>query len=219
MIIKRLLSDILYWAAANALLLLAAKDTANFLHDPKGKLLLGMLNIVWLVPVVGDVYVRRDKIKVCAKEYCYYLTMGVLLIELVGSVYEYTHLRIENNITRIETTVGLIAICAGFLISTVGWLSIRRYAAPRFQIIEGHKVVDRGLYRFIRHPIWLSFFLIASGVPILLRSAAGLLILIIIVTPAWLYVIKKEEEFLLSMLGDEYRSYIGRTKRLIPFVY
>jgi protein-S-isoprenylcysteine O-methyltransferase Ste14 len=218
-ILKRLLLDILFWAAANTLLLLAVKDATFFFRDPRGEVLLVVLNILWLIPVVGDVYVRRDKIKVCAKEYCYYLTMVVLLLEFAGSAFEYTRLRVENHITRIETVAGLFVIGVGFLVSIIGWLSIRRFAAPRFQIVEGHRVVDRGLYRFIRHPIWLSFFLIAFGVPLLLRSAVGMADFIIIVTPSWLYVIRQEEEFLLSMLGNDYRMYLGRTRRLIPFVY
>jgi drug/metabolite transporter (DMT)-like permease len=49
--------------------------------------------------------------------------------------------------------------------------------------------------------------------------AAAILIFIVIVTPSWLYVIRQEEKFLLSTLGNDYRMYLGRTRRLIPFVY
>ena len=218
MILKRLVFDIIFWVTANITVLLAAQDMNSFLHDPGGQVLLTVLNILWFIPIVGDAYVPQGKIKVSAMEHLYYLTMSVLLLEFIGSAYEYTHFRI-GNITPPETVIGLAAICVGFLISLSGWLSIRRYSAPRFQIIEDHKVISNGLYRFIRHPICLSFFLIALGVPIFLRSAAGLVILVLIVRPAWIHVLKAEEKFLLSQLGDEYKVYLGRTKRLIPFVY
>ena len=218
MILKRLVFDIIFWISANTTVLLAAKDKNYYLHDPIGQVVLGVLNILWLIPIVGDAYVPRGKIKVSTQEHFYYLTMSVLLLEFIGSVYEYTHFRI-GNIMPLETAVGLAAICLGFLISLSGWLSIRRYSAPRFQIIEGHRVISSGLYRFIRHPICLSFFLIALGVPVFLRSATGLVILVLIVTPAWIHVIKAEEKFLLSQLGDDYKVYLGRTKRFIPFVY
>jgi protein-S-isoprenylcysteine O-methyltransferase Ste14 len=52
-----------------------------------------------------------------------------------------------------------------------------------------------------------------------MQSAVGLVILIVVVTPSWAYVIKQEENFLLSKLGNDYLTYIGKTKKLIPFVY
>lgn len=219
MLLKRLLLDTLQWLLANALVLFAVKDMSAFLSDRKGATLLIVLNILWLVPVVGNLYVPREKIRASAKEYCYYLWMAVLLVEVIACAYEYTHFRFEGKITSYEVVSGLTLICLGFLVSLVGWLSIRRYSAPEFQIIEGHKVIDEGLYRYIRHPIYTGFFLIASGLPLFLRSISGLLALILIVTPAWMYVIGQEEKFLVSELGDDYVAYMGKTKRLIPFVY
>jgi len=215
MILKRLVSGVLFWALANLLVILAAKDAAGLLRDPRGQILLAVLNALWLIPVIGDAYVPEEKIKASAKEYLHYLTMGVLLLEFVGATYEYTRLRTGNSITQVETVCGVVSIGLGFLISLIAWLSIRRYSAPRFQIIEGHRVIDSGLYGSIRHPICLSFFLIAVGIVVLHRSAVGLAILIMIVTPSWLYVIKEEEKFLLLKLGNDYLKYIRSEERRV----
>jgi protein-S-isoprenylcysteine O-methyltransferase Ste14 len=36
---------------------------------------------------------------------------------------------------------------------------------------------------------------------------------------AYLYRIKNEERMLLEKLGNEYREYMKKTKKMIPFVY
>jgi protein-S-isoprenylcysteine O-methyltransferase Ste14 len=145
--------------------------------------------------------------------------MGAMLLELVVVGYEYVHVRVGGEVTTVETVVGLLLIGLGFLESSVAWLSIRRYSAPEFQIIEGHKVVDWGLYRYIRHPIYLGFFLIGAGLPTFVRSIGGLIVFVAIVAPIWIYVIHQEERFLMAELGSDYSDYMRKTRRLLPFIY
>jgi protein-S-isoprenylcysteine O-methyltransferase Ste14 len=219
MILKRVLSDIVFWCIANAVVAAAAGDVDRFMRDPRGSTLLIVLNILWLVPLVGDTYVRPAQIKVRGEERWYYLTMGVLLLEFSTCVYEFSRFRIAEPIQPTVAVLSGLAVIGGFTVSILAWLSIRRYSAPRFQIVEGHQLVDNGLYRFIRHPICLSFFLIALGITILLESISGLLVLVIIVTPTWLSMIRREEVFLRAHFGVAYETYKRRTKRLVPFVY
>jgi protein-S-isoprenylcysteine O-methyltransferase Ste14 len=219
LIVKRLLSFSAQWLLANAIFVLALVGGSKPLGDPRLVALMVVLNILWLVPVIGSVYVSEAKIRTTDKGYCYHLWMGAMLVELVVVGADYAHLRGATRITRLETDLGLALVILGFLVSAVAWLSIQRYSAPQFQIIEGHKVVDEGLYRRVRHPIYLGFFLIGVGLPIFVRSVLGLVVFAVIVTPTWLYVIGQEEKFLLAELGDDYAQYMRRTKRLIPLVY
>ena len=52
-----------------------------------------------------------------------------------------------------------------------------------------------------------------------LRNWAALLEISLPIALAFLYRIKVEERALVEALGDRYRAYMMRTKRLIPFVY
>jgi len=38
-------------------------------------------------------------------------------------------------------------------------------------------------------------------------------------TPGLIYRIRVEEQMLIDQFGDEYRTYMRKTKRLIPFIY
>jgi protein-S-isoprenylcysteine O-methyltransferase Ste14 len=68
-------------------------------------------------------------------------------------------------------------------------------------------------------PDYTGFLLALAGV--MLASYANWLALIGVL-PAlvgFLYRIRVEERVLSDELGDPYRSYMRRTKRLVPFVY
>jgi protein-S-isoprenylcysteine O-methyltransferase Ste14 len=218
--VKRILIFSSQWVLANVLIFVSVQNARRFVSDPRGLILLVVLNILWLVPIIGEAAVPENKVRIRGMWRCYNLWMGVMLLDLLVAAYDYSHYRLgQSSTSRFEVPAGLVLICAGFILSFIAWLNIRKYVSPQFQIIEGHRIVDRGVYRWVRHPIYTGFFLIAAGVPILAHSGAGLVALTLIVTPIWLYVIQKEEEFLLANLGKDYGAYMRRTKRLIPFVY
>lgn len=87
------------------------------------------------------------------------------------------------------------------------------------EIREQHKLVCSGLYAVIRHPMYTSFLLMGLGQALLLSNwVAGLSGLIGFAVLFFLRV-DKEERMMLQNFGAEYRAYMDRTKRIIPFLY
>ncbi len=84
---------------------------------------------------------------------------------------------------------------------------------------EGHVVIQNGPYRFVRHPAYLAFILLYLGLPLLMGSWFGLLILSIPTSAvfAWLCVV--EDRRLAEAMGDEYRKYMRKSARLVPGVW
>lgn len=81
---------------------------------------------------------------------------------------------------------------------------------------EGHTLVTRGPYRWVRHPMYSVLFVQLVG--ILLLTANGLIggvpllaFLLIVVTR-----LKNEEATMIEKFGDEYRQYMQRTGRFLP---
>ena len=80
----------------------------------------------------------------------------------------------------------------------------------------GHKLVTNGPYRRIRHPMYtihLAYFL--SWVLV----SANFLFLIYYVLAIFLIMLRipKEEQMMLEKFGEEYRTYMKRTGRLLPY--
>lgn len=87
------------------------------------------------------------------------------------------------------------------------------------EIREKHQLVCSGPYALIRHPMYTSFLLMGLAQAFLLSNwvvgLAGLLGF------ASLYFLRvdKEERMMLEYFGLEYRAYMDRTKRIIPYLY
>lgn len=80
------------------------------------------------------------------------------------------------------------------------------------------KLVKSGIYKYIRHPIYLALIIYNPMIPMLFSSMYGFLLMQSII-PLILYRIKVEEDMLIEEFGDEYLKYMKNTKKLIPFIY
>jgi len=78
-----------------------------------------------------------------------------------------------------------------------------------------HKLVTRGPFRRIRHPMYTA--LIVYELSWVLVSASLLFLVYYVITVLLMIVrIPKEERMMLEKFGEEYRSYMKRTGRFLP---
>jgi protein-S-isoprenylcysteine O-methyltransferase Ste14 len=94
------------------------------------------------------------------------------------------------------------------------------YLSPlvRIQAERKQRVVSTGVYGFVRHPMYLGAACMFFGTPLLLGSAAGLL-LALALTPLLAIRIVGEERLLTRELGG-YENYRRRVRyRLVPFIW
>ena len=84
---------------------------------------------------------------------------------------------------------------------------------------ERHTLVTTGVYALVRHPMYAGFWLMALGQALLLPNwvagPAGL------IGFGMLFFgrVPREEAMMISAFGDEYRAYMRRTARVVPWLY
>ena len=122
----------------------------------------------------------------------------------------------EVNLTLMAVGVGMILL--GLIIRFVAIGTLKKNFSSRLRIREGHTLVTNGIYHWIRHPAYLGLILLILGIPVLLSSVLGFLVMLLIV-PLLLHRIKREEAMLIGQFGADYEKYKKQTKRLIPFIY
>ena len=87
------------------------------------------------------------------------------------------------------------------------------------EIREQHRLVSGGPYALVRHPMYTSFMLMGLGQAFLLSNwVAGLAGLVGFAVLFFLRV-DREERMMIENFGPDYRAYMARTKRLIPYLY
>lgn len=102
------------------------------------------------------------------------------------------------------------------------WLFHRSHAelganwSITLEVRENHRLVTEGLYRWVRHPMYLSLLIYSAGQALVLPNyvagpSYG-------VAMALLFAVRvgAEERMMLEEFGKDYEAYMARTKRLVP---
>lgn len=103
--------------------------------------------------------------------------------------------------------IGLPIALVGTVLYTIIWVNLATRPS------EG-KPATRGLYRFSRHPMYISGFIMFIGLGIACASWLFLLLSIISMILTIIFV-HYEERLLLDIYGDSYSDYMERTPRWI----
>jgi protein-S-isoprenylcysteine O-methyltransferase len=112
--------------------------------------------------------------------------------------------------------LSLCLLLSGLAIRWTSIATLGRLFTVDVAIHHDHALVEKGLYKYVRHPSYTGLLLAFLGVGI---SFVNWLSLVTVVAPILLAVwnrISKEEAALREALGESYGVYCTRTKRLVP---
>jgi protein-S-isoprenylcysteine O-methyltransferase len=115
--------------------------------------------------------------------------------------------------------LGLLLFVLGLALRWWSIVHLGRFFTVDVAIAADHHVVDTGPYRFVRHPSYAGALLAFAGYGVCVGNWLSLAILTVPVAFAFARRIQVEEVALNASLGEAYREYSGRTRRLVPFIY
>jgi protein-S-isoprenylcysteine O-methyltransferase Ste14 len=98
-------------------------------------------------------------------------------------------------------------------------LTLRQYFTYSVAKIENHKLIEKGLYKRIRHPGYLGQIIVFIGISASMSNWLSILFMMIPIAVGYGYRIKVEERFMTEQMGENYLKYKKRTKRLIPMIF
>jgi protein-S-isoprenylcysteine O-methyltransferase Ste14 len=99
-----------------------------------------------------------------------------------------------------------------------GYILLKRKGKPTVNFENTSVLVRSGIYRYIRHPLYLSIFLFGTGV--MLKDPGPLQILLGVINLIAVYITARIEEGEMSAkFGNEYMDYMKETKMFIPFLF
>ena len=149
--------------------------------------------------------------------------LGMVLASFLVAVLDFV--LIQNLRFQVFAFVGLVLLMIGGYFRIKARLELRKKAGfgslaatGRLQIVESHHLVKDGLYKHIRHPIYLGEILRNFGVVSIFSSVYGVL-LMAVATGFLFFRMKNEEKMLIEQFGEEYREYQRMTKKIIPYIY
>ena len=128
-----------------------------------------------------------------------------------------------NSDAGIATSNGLLLwfgygiFILGTIIALIAAINLGKNLTPLPRPKENGVLIQRGLYRFVRHPIYFGVIVLSLGWGFIQQS-----------TLVWMYVLiitiffdiksRKEEQWLQAKF-PVYADYQGRVRKLIPWIY
>ncbi len=82
---------------------------------------------------------------------------------------------------------------------------------------EGHELVERGPYRFVRHPIYTGILTMFFATAFAQGHLFGFVGTLLMFASFWIKL-RDEEKLMLQQFPERYADYRRRAKRIIPFV-
>lgn len=146
------------------------------------------------------------------------LSVLVRIIAIIVALWDLVYVqRMVFQFDMLES-LGLLVVLAGFSIRNIAGRTLGNYFLNGINSLRKHKLVKHGIYRYIRHPIYLGAILLNLGIILLFSSLLGFLVMMGYI-PFVLYRIRIEEKILIEKFGKEYRDYMNKTKKIIPLIY
>jgi len=143
------------------------------------------------------------------------------IVWLFASSYKYWF---DNPFSINQIFSWILLMVSGYLVAA-GVILLKKSGNPQrdrnektlYQIEQTTELVEKGIYKYIRHPLYSSLLFLTWG--IIFKNITFELILVAILSTTFLYLTAFfEEKECIIFFGDKYSEYMKKTKRFIPYV-
>lgn len=119
----------------------------------------------------------------------------------------------------LQVAIGAVLMAGALVLFRLTHKQLGRNWSVTLDTRKTHKLIDKGIYATVRHPMYSAFWLQALAQAVLMPNwFAGLAGPICWSTLFFLRV-GREERLMIDTFGEQYRLYMQRTKRVLPWVY
>jgi protein-S-isoprenylcysteine O-methyltransferase Ste14 len=132
------------------------------------------------------------------------ITGGILLTILLLTII----FRYQFNGGEYLHAIGFFIGAIGVVIVITGIMTLGEYFTTS---INPKGLVTHGIYSKIRHPIFIGVILVYLGIVLIFQSIYGLLLVIFVLIPFYIYSAIEEEKMLSKKFKDKYTAYKKKT--------
>ncbi len=125
------------------------------------------------------------------------------------------HIDLPEKLGVVLRIAGLIMIVAGCAINIHGRFSLGRNWANQVTIYSQQQLVTRGMYQYVRHPLYSSIILMFYGACLAYPNYLAFISNTLIFIPFMIYRAGQEEKLLIEKF-DNYKEYQKKTGMLFP---
>ncbi len=184
-------------------------------------LLLLIISACWLISEVLLIALRRSKNDSQDHDKGSIRWLNIVIYTSIAIAVSLGFMRIGQIHAAISIIpwVGLSFIVVGLIIRWTAILTLRKYFTTNVVIQSDHRIIKKGLYRFVRHPSYSGSIISFCGLGLVFSNWISFIVLIMPITVAFLKRIQIEEQALSNAFGEQYSDYRKISWALFPWIY
>ena len=184
--------------------------------------------VLWLVFFISHSYLAAIPVKESLisklkwSEQRYRFAYSFLSSLLVAAIYLIQFLFPKPLFFRLENWVfylGVFLLLIGIIFNLLAFknISAREFIGLQARKTKADKLIQKGIYTVVRHPIYTGLISLMLGLVLLQPTSYNALnfLLILVYLPIGIYF---EEQKLIQLYGQDYLDYKSKVKAIIPFL-
>jgi protein-S-isoprenylcysteine O-methyltransferase Ste14 len=134
--------------------------------------------------------------------------IGYIIMNSIGlyTIFSDSWVQLNLPYREVVEVIGLVTMMCGHVLAFLGQAALKPGT-----------LVTNGIYRHVRHPMYLGFFTIFIGFVLLLQNLVSLIPLLAI--PGQISVAIREEAYLARRYGESYVNYVQKTGQFLPKLF
>jgi protein-S-isoprenylcysteine O-methyltransferase Ste14 len=140
-----------------------------------------------------------------------WLGFFVPLVWVASPVFSFAEYPLRLN----PLIAGVVCLVVGLWLARGPWNEL----SVTLQVREHHQLITHDVYQCIRHPMYSALFLYSLGQVLVLPNWIAGPSYLVTFGILFAFRIRDEERMMLEEFGDEYATYMAKTKRLVPGIW
>ena len=141
-----------------------------------------------------------------------WLGFFVPLIWVASSAFSFAEYRLRTG----PFAAGVLFFAAGLWLFHRSHTDLGTNWSITLEVRERHRLITHGVYRRVRHPMYVALLLYSVGQALVLPNWVAGPSYLVAFAILFAFRVGAEENMMLEQFGDEYAAYMARTKRLVP---
>lgn len=142
------------------------------------------------------------------------MMMVVHSLIFAGTVVEY--FLVPRTIHYWISGIGVVLYLGSLVLRNVAIRALGRFFSLHIEIREQHPLVKEGVYRVVRHPIYVAVIFELTSVPLVANAFYTILFALAVYMPILAVRLRREESAMVEKFGEAYREYQREVGALVP---
>jgi protein-S-isoprenylcysteine O-methyltransferase Ste14 len=174
---------------------------------------------LWLLEFI--LFPSKFKASAYSEKRSFLLVMAAIIISILSTVLlvRVNWFILPVPFLTISSYLGLFLYTTGVVFRYVGTLTLGKYFTRDVEVSHDHELISTGLYKYLRHPLYLGLFLLGIGTSLVFGNYLTIITSILLMGGTLNHRMDLEEKAMEKIIGEKYVEWKKQRYRFFPYIY